>query len=134
MSFRIENKYLINNQNHEDFYKFLSNCSAEVLYPRRKISSIYFDNLELQSYRDSVEGLVPRKKIRIRCYPNINETYQKDNLEIKINSVEGRYKEIKKNINTEYYFNHGYFDAQYGLCLPIIKIQYIKEKKKQQES
>ena len=44
-------------------------------------------------YTDSIEGLTPRKKIRVRNYP----TTQDANLylEIKISSVEGRFKTRK---------------------------------------
>jgi len=127
MSFRIENKYLINNENHSDLFKFLNKNSATVLYPKREISSIYFDNSELESYFDSIEGSLPRKKIRIRCYPNNNIENVQNNLEIKINSIEGRYKEVKKDFDEKQYIIHGYFDSQYGLCRPIIKVVYIRE-------
>ena len=127
MSFRIENKYLINNENHYDFYKFLKKNSAETLHPRREINSIYFDNVNLKSYYDSIEGLVPRKKIRVRFYPKKNTINHEDNLEIKINSIEGRYKIINKNINKDKYFNHGYYDPDYGLCTPILMVGYIRE-------
>ena len=70
MSFRIENKYLICNENITQIYDFLRENSAKILFPRRKISSIYFDNSKFSSYNESIEGLVPRKKIRIRTYPN----------------------------------------------------------------
>jgi hypothetical protein len=45
-------------------------------------------------YDDSIEGLAPRKKIRVRNYPEkSNDTFQ---LETKISSIEGRYKTAKK--------------------------------------
>ena len=34
----------------------------EILYPKRKISSIYFDNTELNMFVDSEEGSIPEKK------------------------------------------------------------------------
>ena len=52
--------------------------------------------INLMLIEESLEGLVPRKKIRIRYYPN-NED-QKIYLEIKNSSVEGRFKN-KKNLN-----------------------------------
>ena len=53
-------------------------------------SSIYFDNRTLDMFSDSEEGNLPRKKIRLRSYPpNSN----KKNLEIKISSIEGRFKD-----------------------------------------
>jgi hypothetical protein len=127
MSFRIENKYLICNENITQIYDFLRENSAKILFPRRKISSIYFDNSKFSSYNESIEGLVPRKKIRIRTYPNDKNKNQSFNLEIKVNSVEGRYKKIKKNINKNKYLKNGYFDSTYGLCHPLIKIIYYRE-------
>ena len=44
-------------------------------------------------YRDSVEGSVPRKKIRIRNYPNTDD--KNYYLETKISSIEGRFKTRK---------------------------------------
>ena len=44
-------------------------------------------------YNDSIEGLLPRKKIRIRQYPNDDD--KKFYLEIKNSSVEGRFKTRK---------------------------------------
>ena len=61
MSFRIENKYLICNENITQIYDFKGKNSAKILFPRRKISSIYFDNSKFSSYNESIEGLVPRK-------------------------------------------------------------------------
>ena len=69
MSFRIEDKLYINENNLYDFKKFLENKSANKLYTSRTIESLYFDNQNFQIYNDSVEGIVPRKKIRIRKYP-----------------------------------------------------------------
>ena len=127
MTFRIENKYLINNEKNFEFYKFLSDNSAQVLFPRREILSIYFDNNNLTSYHNSIEGVVPRKKIRLRTYPKKNSFEQKYNLEIKINSAEGRYKTTKKNIDFKKFTRTGYHDMLYGLCNPIIQVSYIRE-------
>ena len=68
MSFRIEEKISINNFNVFEFKKWLFSKGAKTLYPQRIINSIYFDN-KLRMYSDSNEGIVPRKKIRIRSYP-----------------------------------------------------------------
>ena len=64
------------------------------LYPERKIISLYYDNINNQMFKDSIEGVLPRKKIRIRFYPN--DIKKKFSLETKISSFEGRFK---KTIN-----------------------------------
>ena len=78
-------------------------------------------------YNDSVEGLAPRKKIRVRCYPNTDD----NNLyfEIKISSVEGRFK-TRSIIDKNKFDNlklKGILDAQYGLCKPLLYVTYERE-------
>ena len=49
-------------------------------------------------YTDSIEGLTPRKKIRVRNYPNSQDA--KMYLEVKISSVDGRFKTRKIILQT----------------------------------
>ena len=127
MSFRIEEKLYIRYENLLDFKNFLYKNSAKNLYEPRKIKSLYFDNLNLEMYTDSIEGNVPRKKIRIRNYPDNND--EKYYLEIKNSSVEGRYK-TRKIINEKEVSNlkkNGIFDNQYGSCFPTFIVSYNRE-------
>ena len=124
MSFRIENKYELLINKLPELYVFLKDSFAEEIYPTRLIRSIYFDNQNFSAYRESIEGVVPRKKIRIRNYPN---TSVNSNLEIKINSIEGKFKTTKNNINHIDILKKGYFDCDYGLCFPIIEISYLRK-------
>ena len=92
MSFRIEEKLFIKKNFISDFKKFISSKSSEKIYDPRIIESLYFDNKNFEMYKDSLEGLTPRKKIRIRYYPEQNgELF----FEKKISSVEGRFKQRK---------------------------------------
>ena len=93
MSFRIEEKLYLKSENLFDFKEYLIRKSAKKLYESRIIESLYFDNYNLQIYNDSIEGLVPRKKIRIRNYPNNKDS--KIYFEIKNSSVEGFSKQEK---------------------------------------
>ena len=93
MSFRIEQKLYVNKENLLDFKEYLNKKSAKGIHVPRSIESLYFDNYEFDTYRDSVEGLVPRKKFRIRYYPKNEDN--KIYLEIKNSSVEGRFKTEK---------------------------------------
>ena len=71
--------------------------------------------------------MVPRKKIRVRNYPQNNDT--KIYLEVKNSSVEGRFK-TRKIINNRYYKDlksNGIFDTQYGPCKPILYVKYNRE-------
>ena len=127
MSYRIEDKLFFKPENILQFKNFLKNKSAKKLYDNRIIRSLYFDNINLDMYRDSVEGSVPRKKIRIRHYPNSKD--KNYYLEIKTSAVEGRYKtrKIIKKEDFESYKKNGIFDSNYGTCIPNFYVSYKRE-------
>ena len=97
MSFRIEEKLYIEKVNLIQFREQLKIKSCQKVYHPRVIESLYFDNMNLDMYTDSIEGITPRKKIRVRRYPEDND--KKLYFEIKNSSVEGRFK-TRKIINT----------------------------------
>ena len=127
MSFRIEEKLAIDHNQLIDFKTFLANKTVKQIYQRRKIESLYFDNRNYEMYYDSLEGLVPRKKIRIRNYPgSVDKSLY---LEIKISSVEGRFK-TRKIIDSNkfnYIKTNGISDSQYGLCKPCLYVVYDRD-------
>ena len=127
MSFRIEQKLYVNKENLLDFKEYLNKKSAKGIHVPRSIESLYFDNYEFDTYRDSVEGLVPRKKFRIRYYPKNEDN--KIYLEIKNSSVEGRFKtrKILNDNEFEEKIKFGIFDNQYGLCYPKMYVRYDRE-------
>jgi hypothetical protein len=127
MTFRIEEKLYIRSENLIDFRNYLNSKSVKQIYHPRKIKSLYFDNSNLAMYNDSIEGVVPRKKIRIRAYPNTSD--KNFYLEIKNSSVEGRFKtrRIVNNKKVDYYKKAGVFDSQYGTCLPNFYVSYERE-------
>ena len=125
MSFRTEEKIFLKRSDLIKIKSFIINHNGKRLHPNRKINSIYFDNKNLQSFHDSEDGCVPRKKIRIRNYNDKTEFF----LEKKISSVEGKFKkslEISKRLK-ENYIKSGLFDPTYGNCYPTIKISYLRE-------
>ena len=127
MSFRIEQKLYVNKENLLDFKEYLNKKSAKGIHVPRTIESLYFDNYEFDTYSDSVEGLVPRKKFRVRYYPKNEDN--KIYLEIKNSSVEGRFKtrKILNNNEFEEKIKFGIFDNQYGLCYPKMYVRYDRE-------
>ena len=127
MSFRIEEKLLIDKNQIIDFKNFLLVNSAYQLFPPRKIQSLYFENFQNEMYEDSIEGLVPRKKIRVRNYPGDKKIHF--NYEVKISSVEGRFKTSKviDQGKFEYIKKMGIHDNQYGTCRPTINVLYDRE-------
>lgn len=124
MSFRKELKSIVFENKINKLIKWINENNGKVLYPERNINSVYLDNRNLSMYNDSLEGTVPRKKIRIRNYNNDLAFNQGNNkLELKISSVEGRFKTTKdsKNINfSQFKIN----DVNYGVCLPIVCVSY----------
>ncbi len=127
MSFRIEEKLYIRPENLNQFKEFLKEKSVKRIYHPRLIKSLYFDNLKLDMYNDSIEGSVPRKKIRVREYPNTND--KNYYLEIKTSSVEGRFKTSKVVSKTDLnlILNTGILDTQYGSCMPNFYVMYERE-------
>jgi hypothetical protein len=127
MPFRTEEKIFIHQNNYLEFKNLLKNQNAKILYPKRLVHSVYFDNNRSQMYIDSKEGSVIRKKIRVRDYPDTK--YNSFNLEIKISSIEGRFKKSKKIKRIEYdtYLKTGYMDNDYGKCMPKLEVSYNRE-------
>lgn len=122
MSFRTEVKLNISKSNLNNFLNWLNDNKFREIYKKRKVSSVYFDNLKFQTYWDSVEGLTPRKKIRLRYYDD-----DKKNLfiEKKISSVSGRFKTSNQSKNLEQELN-GIFDKDYGICFPVVLVNYFR--------
>tara|TARA_X000001036_G_scaffold375591_1_gene364505 strand:- start:80 stop:715 length:636 start_codon:yes stop_codon:yes gene_type:complete len=130
MSFRKENKSTLNDGKLSTLIRWIFQNNGGILFPERIVNSIYFDNRNLNMYFESVEGVLPRKKIRLRLYKS--ENYLKNfinntNLEFKISSVEGRYKISKKNMaNDMKNIQHGISDKDYGLCKPVLNVTYLR--------
>jgi len=127
MSFRFEEKCIIDIKNKNFLIKYLNEFNLSRLYPTRIVSSIYFDNFNKEMFLHSEEGLVPRKKLRIRRYPDSeNEIYF---LEKKINSAEGKFKTTQIISHDEYlgFLQKGIFDKTYGICEPQLKVTYKRD-------
>jgi len=124
MSFRSELKTILSYSKINLFNDWLNKNSGEILYSERNINSIYYDNNLFQMYFDSIEGTVPRKKIRVRNYNDSKQLQTlNNNLELKISSVEGRYKTVKKLTFFDLY-NFSVNDSIYGVCKPVIYVSY----------
>jgi len=130
MSFRKEIKATLNQGKSSNLIKWIFQNNGRILYPERLINSIYFDTKNLNMYFESVEGVLPRKKIRLRTYElenSLEKIKDKANLEYKISSVEGRFKVSKKNFNkNKNNLYQGLRDKDYGLCKPILNVVYLR--------
>ena len=126
MSFRIEEKLNIDVNNLFIFKKWLNVNKGKKIYDDRIVSSIYFDNTRMDSYNNSNEGVVPRKKIRLRTYNNNFDYTHNAQLEIKISSAEGRYKSAINTKNIDSMLKFGLFDKDYGTCKPKAIVSYFR--------
>ena len=126
MSFRREIKATLSKSKLFQLINWIYDQKGEILYPERTINSVYFDNLNLNMYHQSVEGVLPRKKIRLRTYNSensLNEIKKKSSLEFKISSVEGRFKFSKnKFLLNDIHFSIN--DKDYGTCYPVLNVIY----------
>ena len=124
MSFRIEEKILIGKNQIIEFKKIYQKKFIKKLYQPRLIRSLYFENSNNDIYNNSIEGTLPRKKIRVRNYPN--EKNSELYLEKKISSVEGRFKQKNKmsSLNFKKIIKYGFHDNNYGYCKPLIYVEY----------
>jgi hypothetical protein len=123
MSYRKEKKYRVTQYELNLLKSILLEQGMINLYTPRQVNSIYFDTKDKNMFFDSEEGVLLRKKIRIRWYNNT----QNFKLEKKISSVEGRFKKIQKlqsinGINSIYYYRP--FDSHYGALFPTLKVSY----------
>jgi hypothetical protein len=126
VSFRIEEKILVEKNQTIEFKKLYHKKSLKKLYDSRVIKSLYFENTNNEMYKDSIEGCLPRKKIRVRSYPNSKS--RSFFLEKKISSVEGRFKKKTEinEIDFKKLIKYGYHDNDYGFCKPLIYVEYLR--------
>lgn len=123
MSYRKEKKFRVSVSDFHKFQYHLHHQGMETLFESRLITSVYFDTLDLNMFHDSEEGVLPRKKARIRWY-NDSKVFT---LENKISSIEGRFKvtsKLKNNISENKLLAINLMDPQYGNIRPILKVSY----------
>ncbi len=125
MTFRKEKKFRLSKSHLKLLKSSLILKGMKVLHPERQINSCYFDTKNLKTFFDSENGVLPRKKFRYRWYNN----YSIINKEIKISSIEGRFK-ISNNINKyelEKLKKLKIYDCDYGNLYSQIIIKYKRE-------
>jgi len=126
MSFRKEQKYKLTYSDQKILKKIFFKRGMKLLYPQRSINSIYFDTSNLDFFSNSEEGVLPRKKIRVRWYDdNLKEIFK----EIKISSIEGRFKinELFENKEKLFDSNFQIIDNEFGILKPKTMITYDRE-------
>ena len=81
---RFERKYIFNNININKIILaiYRSNFNFISSFPDRIVNSIYFDDINLSSITDNLDGVTEKKKIRLRWYGD-NKTINNSKLELK---------------------------------------------------
>lgn len=100
---RVEDKYLISREHLDLITTTLKeklqegDIDTSVRYNVNK--TIYLDNQDMDSFRDNMEGVVPRFKVRIRQYaPNGTEWEDVAYIELKVKSADGMTRKIRVRI------------------------------------
>ena len=126
MTFRTEEKLKIHPSRLPVFLEWLAEREAVSIHPPRRVLSVYLDNDRLGMFHDSMEGVVPRKKLRFRRYAPRDQPTTGWCLESKISSVEGRFKTSLPSDVDPYFFKGGLSDNHYGLCRPRVEVTYLR--------
>ena len=124
MSFRKEKKFRLSKFDFDLLKNKLYLKGMQTLYEKRIINSLYYDTELHSMYSDSEEGLLPRRKVRIRWYDDINKAKN----EIKISSAEGRFKtSCLANVSSKSTLPQSLYDPIYGVIYPSLFISYRRE-------
>lgn len=124
MSFRKERKYSLTFFELNNLKYNLIKNGMKKIYDRRCINSLYYDTKFENMFFHSEEGVVPRKKIRIRWYDS-NSIFR---VEKKITSNEGRYKTTKiVQLDSKEKFPKTILDKQYGILTPSLLVSYERD-------
>lgn len=124
MSFRKEKKYKLTIFEFNNLKKLLIKKGMQKIYNKRFINSLYYDTKQRDMFYHSEEGVMPRKKIRIRWY-NSEMNFK---IEKKISSIDGRYKTTNNlPIDKIKNFPKNISDQLYGLLTPSLRVSYERE-------
>jgi len=124
MSFRKEKKFRLTWYDFESLKNELLLKGMTQLFAKREINSLYYDDENHSMYHDSEEGLLPRRKVRIRWYDDI----KKASNEVKISSFEGRFKTSSlAHAESENSLPQSLFDPHYGVIIPSLLVSYTRE-------
>jgi len=124
MSFRKEKKFRLTKFDYDCLKNKLLLQGMQPLFEKRKINSLYYDTELHSMYYDSEEGLLPRRKVRIRWYDDVSKASN----EVKISSVEGRFKTSSfVDVASENALPQSLYDPYYGVVYPSLLVFYTRE-------
>lgn len=124
MSYRKEKKYKLTAYELESIKGSLIGLGMNRLFEPRYINSLYYDTAAHDMYYNSEEGVLPRKKVRVRWYNSATSS----SLETKYSSIEGRFKTVNSmgEVNQDD-FPRSIFDQLYGVLEPSLLVSYQRE-------
>lgn len=109
---RYETKFITSKLNLNEIINIIKSHPAifEEVYLKRNVNNIYFDNSNLTSFIDNIEGEKDRKKVRIRWYGNLFGLNKNPALEIKFKTGQLGWKKRFKlndfNLNRHDHLNY----------------------------
>ena len=125
---RIEQKLSVDAREYVSIVQWLAQRQASLLYPPRRVSSTYFDTPQLSMFQDTVEGIVPRRKVRIRCYGTHTSSCESSHqLETKLTTETGRKKQSCDIDDDHLAEANGLMDDQYGWLVATLHVSYERE-------
>lgn len=124
MSYRKEKKFKLTKYEFGKLKNYFLNRGMYVLHKTRKINSLYYDNALIDMFKDSEEGILPRKKLRIRWY----NSFSTSSIETKYSSIEGRFKTtVPASYCSPQSFPKTIYDKEYGALTPSMFVSYNRE-------
>lgn len=124
MSFRKEKKFRLTYSDQHQLKSKLLQQGMRALFPARQVNSVYFDTTNFNLFHDSEEGVLPRKKVRVRWYGSNTSSITK---EVKVSSIEGRFKYAEEFSSSNLIEDFELIDSQYGLLYPSLQVSYERE-------
>jgi len=112
MERRYETKFSVSHFNRNEIENIIKSHPSlfHEIYFKRCVNNIYFDNSDLSSFIDNIEGERDRKKVRIRWYGDLFGLCNNPILEIKYKTGLLGWKERHNlndfNLDKEKYFNY----------------------------
>ena len=116
---RVEKKFIIKKTSIKVTENNIKKIGFKEIYKPRLVNSLYYDTLNFNCFKDSEEGIVPRKKYRVRNY-NSDKNYQ---LDIKYQNFNGRYKRTEKLSTVP----KNFFDNDYGKLEKKVFVNYYRK-------
>lgn len=108
------------------FYKYISSRNSCMLHAPRIVNSLYFDTFDFAMFRETREGITPRKKYRLRWYGREGPAGKKVSVEVKETRSSGRSKIVEALNSSAPLLSEAQLNP-YGLIVPVLRVSYLRE-------